>query len=126
MTPRLWVIGVELFGPKGSHLVRAIVDTGATVTLMPPEALLAIGCDPALSNDRTRIVTASGTEYLAVVRVPEIKALGRRIQNLQVMSHALPSSSSVDGLLGMDFLLELAEFKQLDHRFRKHFLESQQ
>ena len=122
MTPRLWIIAVELFGPKGSHLVRTVIDTGATATLMPPEALLAIGCDPALSTERARIVTASGTEYLAVVRVPEIKALGQRIQNLQIMSHSLPSSGSMKGLLGMDFLLKIPDFQRLDSRFQKFFV----
>ena len=76
MTPRFWIIAVELFGPRGSHVVRTIVDTGATATLMPPEALAAVGCDPAMSSERARIITASGTEYLAVVEVPEIKGLG--------------------------------------------------
>ena len=122
MTPRLWIVAVELFGPRGSHIVRAVIDTGATATLMPPEALVAIGCDPALSAERTRIVTASGTEYLAVVRVPEIKALGHRMRHLHVMSHALPTSSTVNGLLGMDFLLQLPAFRQFDKHFQEFFV----
>ena len=116
---RIWTVTVELVGSKGSFLVRAAVDTGSDGTLMPPEALQAIGCDPTLSTDRTGIFTVSGREELALVRVPEVVALGHRIQNLQVMSHSLPSSSSVNGLLGMDFLLQIPDFQQLDHRFRK-------
>ncbi len=122
MTPRLWIVPVELFGPKGSHIICAAIDTGATTSLIPPEALIAIGCDPALSTERAQILTVTSREYLALVRVPEISALGRRIQNLEVMSHALPFSSAVNGLLGMDFLLQIPEFRTLDKRFQKFLI----
>jgi predicted aspartyl protease len=122
MTPSLWVVAVELVGPKSSHVVHAAIDTGATTTLIPPEALVAIGCDPALSAERAQILTVSGREYLALVRVPKIFALGHRFENLQVMSHAMPFSTTVNALLGMDFLLQLPDFQRLNKRFQKFFV----
>ena len=46
----------------------------------------------------------SGGEYVPRVVVSRLKALGEHRVNFPVLSHTLPSSASVDGLLGLDFL----------------------
>jgi predicted aspartyl protease len=120
--PRLWTVAVKLVGPLASRSVRAIVDTGANTTLMPPEVLLAVGCDPTLSNQRAGMLTASGVEYLAIVSVPEVTALGHSARDLNIFSHSLPYSGNIDGILGMDFLLQLPEFQELDKNFKKFFV----
>jgi predicted aspartyl protease len=119
---RLWRVAVNLTGPKGSRLVYGVVDTGATVTLMPPDVLLAIGCDPAISKERAGIFTVSGTEILAIVHVPEISALGYRARNLEVMCHSLPQGGRANGLLGMNFLLQIPQFQNLDKHFQEFFV----
>jgi len=89
-----------------------VLDTGATTTIIPPKVAAAIGCDPAKSTQRVSIITASGLEYLPVVRVPLVICLGQRVQSLSVACHDLPPESTVDGLLGLDFLHFVPAFRE--------------
>jgi predicted aspartyl protease len=80
------------------------LDTGCSRTIIPFEIAVAIGCDPAASAKRTRIVTGSGIEIAPLVRIKKIKALGKTVKNLEIACHDLPEEGFVDGLLGLDFL----------------------
>jgi hypothetical protein len=48
----LIVIGAELNGPSGSAILRLVLDTGATSTVVNVAMLVAIGYDPVLAADR--------------------------------------------------------------------------
>ncbi len=102
-------------GPKDSKMIRVIVDTGATTTIIPPQVALAIGCDPARAKSRIDIITASGLEYLPRVTIPVVECLGQKMRRLLVSCHALPPQSTVDGLLGLDFLSQVPLFQEF-HR----------
>jgi len=80
------------------------LDTGATTTLINVERLVALGYDPAVSNDRTRITTGSGLEFATIVPLLKVTALGKERSAFRVIAHTLPPSAGVDGLLGLDFL----------------------
>ena len=41
------VVIATLVGPERAHNIQLILDTGATYTMISPEILLRIGCDPA-------------------------------------------------------------------------------
>jgi len=111
----LLIAHAVLHGRKDRKVIRMVVDTGATTTIIPPQVALAIGCDPARAKRRLAIITATGLEYLPVVVVPQIESLGRRVRHLAVASHDLPPQSTVDGLLGLDFLRHVEEFQKF-HR----------
>ena len=69
--------------------------------------LEAIGCSPADSSDRVRIITGSGYLIVPAVKVTWLNCLGRKVGEFKVVAHTLPFGSFVDGLLGMDFLSEI-------------------
>lgn len=100
----LIITRARLRGPLGDVNVRLALDTGATRTLVNQEALLRAGYDPGLSRDYIRIATASNTEYVPLVAVEMIQALGQERANLRIFAHSLPPGAAVDGLLGLDFL----------------------
>jgi predicted aspartyl protease len=93
-----------VFGPLGSIVLRLALDTGATATMINVAPLVTIGCDPSLSPDRVQVTTGSGVEYAPRVEVNRIKALGQERTLFSVLSHTLPASATIDGLLGLDFL----------------------
>src|SRR5438874_1960500 len=93
-----------------------VIDTGATTTIIPPQIALAIGCDPAKSKERVAIITASGLEYWPLVTIPEIVCLGHRAESLQVACHSLPAQSTVEGLLGLDFLSGVPAFQDFQKK----------
>lgn len=92
-----------------------VLDTGATTTIIPPKVAAAIGCDPAKSKQRVSIITASGVEYLPVVKIPFVACLGQHARNLPVACHDLPPDSTVEGLLGLDFLRHVPTFQKFQH-----------
>jgi predicted aspartyl protease len=99
-------------GPKSAKMIRMVVDTGATTTVMPPQVALAIGCDPAKAKKRIAMITASGLEYLPVLSIPLIESLGCAVRSLKIACHDLPPQSTVDGLLGLDFLSHVPSFRR--------------
>ena len=100
----LIVVQSELFGPSGSIVLRLAVDTGATTTLLNVAPLEIVGYDPSSSSNRTRITTGSREENVPRVSVDCIKAMGHERSNFPVLAHTLPLSTSVDGLLGLDYM----------------------
>ena len=102
-TQGLIVVPVRLFGPAGDMILRLALDTGATSTLINSEIMILLGYDPAASSDRIRVTTGSGIEFCPRVKIRQIEALGRSVGDFLTLSHTLPPTSQVDGLLGLDF-----------------------
>lgn len=101
----LLVLRAAVGGADGSVLVlRLLVDTGASYTMLPVEAVEALGCDTHHPLRRIRIITTDGIIVAPVVGVPWFHCLGRRLEQWPVVAHTLPSGVFVDGLLGMDIL----------------------
>jgi len=100
----LIVIPVRVWGPAGDTVVRLALDTGATRSLVSAAVLVAIGYDPAVAPERVRVTTGSGVEYVPCLTVDRVQALGQERTIFPVLCHTLPPSTSVDGLLGTDYL----------------------
>lgn len=103
----LLIVYARLSGPKGSRLVRLALDTGATATMIPPKASLAIGVNPARSTAFRETLTASGKELVPLVVIPRLAVFEYVFRRVTVACHELPSESPIDGLLGLDLLTRL-------------------
>jgi len=88
-------------------VLRLLLDTGSTYTVLPVEVLEALGCDPAGSKKHVRITTGSGYVLAPEVIVASFQALGRTRRNFHAVAHTLPPAGPIDGLLGMDFLTSI-------------------
>jgi predicted aspartyl protease len=102
----LIVVWTELSGPDGRVRLRLALDTGASGTMINVGHLVAIGYDPALSPERIQVTTGSGVEFVPRVQVTRLKALGQERVAFPILSHTLPPSAGIDGLLGLDFCRE--------------------
>ncbi|MBU1598954.1 retroviral-like aspartic protease family protein [bacterium] len=99
----LIVLDTEVKGIKTRFLKMAL-DTGCTLTVIPWNIAITVGCDPARSKETVKMVTGSGIEFAPVVTLKSLKALGQEVKNINVVCHNLPEESLVDGLLGLNFL----------------------
>ena len=88
-------------------LVRLLVDTGASYTVLPTRVLKRIGCNLDQPAKRNKIVTANGAINVPIVTLPWFNCLGIKRENYPVLALDLPASSFTDGLLGIDFLREV-------------------
>lgn len=94
----------EIVGPKIELSLKMALDTGATYTMIPIEAAVAIGCDPLRSRRKIEITTGSSIEYVPITTIPKFRAFGIELKNMEVICHNLPTQSPVEGLLGLNFL----------------------
>lgn len=91
---------------RGTRFIylRMVLDTGASLTVIPWNIAEALGYDPARSPRRVQFMTGSGMEAAPVFAVEGMEVLGVRINRVPVLCHDLPQRSLVDGLLGLSFL----------------------
>lgn len=114
------VIEVEMQGLAEPRVVDMAMDTGATFTMIPWGVAQALGFDPAVSERRVNLVTASTTEVAPLIIVNNMRALGVEAANVEVVCHDLPPTSRVQGLLGLSFLKHF----DVDLHFRRRVLEA--
>lgn len=114
------IIEVSLIGrPQRIIPLKMVLDTGASITTIPMEAAIAIGCDPAKSKKRIEMITASGTEYAPVVVIPRLRFFSFELKDVEVICHNLPPQATVSGLLGLNVLKNFDIFL----KFRSKILE---
>ena len=88
---------------KDTIILKMALDTGASYTIIPWDVAEKLGCDPAVSKNRIKIMTGSGYEDTPKVKVASISSLGKQINDIEVLVHNLPQGSYIDGLLGLNF-----------------------
>ncbi len=88
-------------------LVRLLIDTGASYTVLPKKILKRVGCNLSKTLGNKKIVTANGVITVPIVVVPSFNCLGVLQENYPVVALDLPTNSFTDGLLGMDFLCQV-------------------
>ncbi len=79
------------------------MDTGATGSMINWDVAVLLGYNPASTKDRIQVTTGSGVEFAPRIVVKKVEVLGRSLENFPMLCHTLPSSATVDGLLGLDF-----------------------
>ena len=87
-------------------VVRLLVDTGSSYTVLPRRILERLGCNLQQPSQTTTIVTASAIVKMPIVPVPWFNCLGVRKENFSVVAMDLSMGSFANGLLGIDFLRE--------------------
>jgi Tfp pilus assembly protein PilF len=81
-----------------------IVDTGASMTLIPAWAADMLGYRPQPTSEWLRVQTAGGPRQLPYASLSRIEIQGLGLSNLPVLFGDLPGYDASRGLLGMDFL----------------------
>lgn len=98
------LIEAEVSGPTGRSNLQLLLDTGATMTVIDPTLLVAVGYDPAASPDRVQVAMGGGVASVPRLVLNRLTVLGHHRIGIAVLSHALPPEAGVDGLLELDFL----------------------
>ena len=99
--------------------VKMALDTGATYVLISWDVAEALNLEPAFSEKRIDIITASGVEKAPLLNVDSVSFIDKTTNNIDVLIHDLPPKSYVDGLLGLSFLRNF----NLHINFREGYLE---
>jgi hypothetical protein len=65
--------------------------------------LASIGYDVDEAPREVLVTTASGTELVSRFRLSRILVMNHERQHFPILSYTLPESTTVDGVLGLDF-----------------------
>ena len=103
------VFFIRVKGPKGTREFRAVLDTGATDCLVPLQDARALGYD-AYFDPFTRVgVGVTGVAKTDIfetdeIILEEVAVADLVAKNVKAMTHELPRSSGVEGVVGNSFL----------------------
>jgi len=100
----LLICHAKILGKGKPVLMKMALDTGTTITIVPYEAVLSIGLNPADSDRTIEVTTGSGSVTRPIVTIPKFTCFGFTLKDLDVICHNLPSESPVEGLLCLNFL----------------------
>ena len=89
---------------NNSEAVRLIIDTGASLTIIRPDALHRAGVGPGQYETTRTLATAGGQIKAPVFRIGSLKLGPEVVSNIAVGGIDIPGLGAIDGLLGMDFL----------------------
>lgn len=111
----------QIIGPKAKRTIKLALDTGASITMIPPEKIIVTGHKIPTSQEKMiKIFTASGIEYVPIVSISALTCMGITVKNIDVVCHNLPSESPVEGLLGLNFLIHLPVFIEFYQKIHSH------
>ena len=87
-------------------VLNLALDTGASGTIISAKKLIEVGYDLDKPEDEIYITTGSGLIFVPKFTIEKLTALGKEKTNFQIIAHDFPPTSTVDGILGLDFLRE--------------------
>lgn len=100
----LIVVDALVTGPSGKASVKLVIDTAAVLTTLVPSVASSIGFTAASSIRPTVTRTATAAESGYLVQLVELATLGVMAAGVHV--NVADLGYGVDGLLGMNFLLD--------------------
>ena len=101
------LISIKVIGIDGKSFrdIEVALDTGATTTSIPRYIASALGYNISEPKRTESVVTGSGVEEVSIVEIKGLTAIGQTIENIEVMCHDLPADAPVEGVLGLNFLM---------------------
>ena len=101
---------------KGINDVRNfnfILDTGASRSVIGEQVATRLGFDLTRLKLGSRLMTAGGGTNSRILKLPKFSLFGKDMVNFEVSVLNLPSQITyfIDGLIGMDFLLQFKNIK---------------
>ena len=106
----------QITGPRAERTISMALDTGASFTMIPREKILSAGYKIPDHSKILRIFTASGIEYVPMIKIASVSCFGVTVRNINILCHSLPSESPVEGLLGLNFLRHMPAFVEFFRR----------
>lgn len=103
----LILIPVKVMGIDGNSFrdIEVALDTGATTTLIPIYVVSALGYNVSNPKSIVEVITGGGVEEAPVIEIKGLTAIGQTIENIEVMCRDLPVEAPVEGVLGLNFLM---------------------
>jgi predicted aspartyl protease len=102
---------------------KFILDTGASKSIIDNSVAFQLGFDLKKIKTGDRLMTVGGGVYSKILKLPKLSMFGKDMINFEVSVLNIPPQILyfADGLIGMDFLLQL---KNIKFDFDKKIIET--
>jgi len=97
-------VRVKLEGKRFRVLEDALIDTGATFTVIPPATADFLELEVNRSLPKAILVTASGLIEAPVKVIERLEVNGIEVEKLPAVIHKIPDPSPIKVLLGMNLI----------------------
>jgi len=114
----LVMLSARIWGPRASSPVQMALDTGATGTVVSASIMEVLGYDLKNCLVHAKMTSASGVSIAPRVIAQRVEVLGCDKRSIPIVCHNFPNSSSIEGVLGLDFFRGM----ELSLDFRSGFL----
>jgi predicted aspartyl protease len=88
-------------------LANVLVDTGSAGTLLAADQVLAVGLQYEADDQVERIRGVGGAEFVFIKRVDRLSVGELQVSDFAIEVGAMDYGFALDGILGMDFLLQV-------------------
>lgn len=93
----------DINGSNYRDLVVAL-DTGSSNTSIPTRIAADLGYDLSNPKQVVLLTTSSNIVPAKLITVRKLTAIGESVENIDVVCHDLPFGSTIEGVLGLNFL----------------------
>jgi predicted aspartyl protease len=94
------------YNKQSIRLPQVLIDTGSSSTILKLDVVEEIGLTVELDDVLGTISGVGGSEFVFFKTVDAIEVSGFRIENFQVDIGTMNYGINIDGIVGMDFLLQ--------------------
>jgi predicted aspartyl protease len=117
------IVFAQMKGVNDTLEFRFILDTGSSITIIDEQVATTLGFDLKRLKTGDRLMTAGGGTNSKILKLPKFSLFGKDMINFEVSVLNLPPQITyfVDGLIGMDFLLQ---FKNIKFDFDEKTIET--
>jgi len=117
------IVNAEIKGINAFRKLKFLLDTGASKSIIDEDAVLRLGFDLKRLKTGDRLMTVGGGVHSKILKLPKISLFGKDIVNFEVnvLNMSPQITYFVDGLIGMDFLLQ---FKNIKFDFDEKIIET--
>jgi len=107
------IVSAEIQGINDTMDFKFILDTGSSKTIVSERVGILLGFDIKRLRSGDRLMTAGGGIHSKILILPKFSLFGKILNNFEVNVLNLPPQIMyfVDGLIGMDFLLQLKKIR---------------
>ena len=107
------IVFATIRGVKEDRILKFILDTGATKSLISESGAQRLGFQLFRLQRGDRLMTAGGAIQSKILELPKFSLFGKDVDNFEVNVIKFPLQITLiaDGLIGMDFLLKFQNIK---------------
>jgi len=116
------IVYAQIKGINELRYFKFILDTGSSKTIISEQVAIRLGFDLKRLKTGDRLMSAGGGTNSKVLQLPKLSLFGKDMVNFEVSVLNLSPQITyfVDGLIGMDFLLQ---FKSITFDFDAKTIE---